>query len=445
MTWQRLIAVSILCCLGTTANVLAQSRPLRQTQHHAGTPAKTTQAQKEAAAKTLAAATAQATTAANAEAQAQEAAEQAQSEAQAAQAQAQATKAQAAQAHAQAEGAPPQTQAQAEQAAQTAQEHATQSQVLAVQAQVLAVQAHGVAQAAALAVAQAEAKAADQKTNSSKLCWLAPASWCYPPGDDDIKGVNDFYGMANNYTYLSQVKSIYNGASGATTVSADLASLNFLRGPQLVVGTNVQAGATTPANVSTGSAPTLAPTSAAQATQNMIFGGTFDAALLFPLIYHGMQDATSPGGVIFSMDAVGRGGVDIQNFKSGTSVTVANPPTHANVGLESYLQFNSANVAEATNDILGDAFVGGRYGYNYASHGYARDYGFGNRVSSGVGQLLIGVMLNKVATISISRGFGPSQVYIDSTSGSMLPTTVNHFKAWSFGLTYQTPSKATTP
>jgi hypothetical protein len=408
MTWQKLLSVSILCYLGgTTVNTLAQSRPLRLVEQQAAVPAKAQVAQ--------AAAQAQAAQAQAAQAQA------AQVQAQAAQVQAQAVQAQAQTSPERAQAAQLQTQAaQAVQAAAQLQTQATQAVQEAEQAQ-----------------AQA-AKAA--KTLSTPFCWLAPASHCYS-STDHIKGVNDFYGMANNYTYISQIKSIYNGASGATTVSADIASLNLPGGPQLIVGTNVQAGATIPTTVTTGSTPTLAPTSAAQATQNMIFGGTFDAAMLFPVIYQGIAKGSSPGGVVFSMDAIGRGGVDIQNFKSGTSTTVNNPPTHANIGLESYLQINSTNLADATNDILGDVFVGGRYGYNYASHGYARDYGFGNRVSSGVGQLVIGVMLSKIATISISRGFGPSQVYIDSTSTSMLPTRVNNFKAWSFGITYQAPAK----
>jgi hypothetical protein len=40
-----------------------------------------------------------------------------------------------------------------------------------------------------------------------------------------------------------------------------------------------------------------------------------------------------------------------------------------------------------------------------------------------------------VAKISLSRAFGPSQTYMDSTS--MIQTKVNNFKAWSFGITYQ--------
>jgi hypothetical protein len=452
MNWPKLLSVFILCCLGgTTVNTFAQTRPLRQTQHHAQaqTPAQTPEQVKAAAAAAQAKALQAQAEAAAAQAQAQAAQSAA---AQAAETQAQVTSAaQAAAVHAQAapqaEAAQAQEQAaQAqEQAAATAQTTATAvqaAQAAAVQAAAAqAVAAKAAAQAATTAAAAAAAAAAPVKQPDTFPCWAVPASHCYST-DDNIKGVNDFFGTADNYSFINQVKSIYNGASGTTTVSADIASLNFPLGLQLIFGTNVQAGVTTPATVTSGSTATLAPTSAAQAAQNMIYGGTFSTALLFPLIYHGLENASSPGGVVFSMDAIGKGGVDIQNFKSGTSTTVSNPPTHANLGIESYLQLNSANVADATNNILGDVFVGGSYGYNYASHGYARDYGFGKRVSSGVGQLVIGAMLTKIATITISRGFGPSQIYIDSTSTSVLPTRVNTFKAWSFGLTYQKPAQA---
>lgn len=87
-----------------------------------------------------------------------------------------------------------------------------------------------------------------------------------------------------------------------------------------------------------------------------------------------------------------------------------------------------------------NVFFGGNYGYNYASHGYAQDYGSGNRVSSGVGQVVIGAVLSNIRRVSISRGFGPSQVYVESAGTSSLPARLNNFKSWSFGLTYQSQS-----
>jgi hypothetical protein len=75
------------------------------------------------------------------------------------------------------------------------------------------------------------------------------------------------------------------------------------------------------------------------------------------------------------------------------------------------------------------------------SHDYARDYGFGNHVENGVGQVSFGILLNNVAKISVSRGFGPTQTYIDNTS--MATTTINNLKSWSIGITYQsTPPPA---
>ena len=76
-------------------------------------------------------------------------------------------------------------------------------------------------------------------------------------------------------------------------------------------------------------------------------------------------------------------------------------------------------------------------------YGYARDYGFGKRVNNDIGQVSLGILINGVAKISVSRAFGPSQTYIDSTT--MAQTTINNFKAWSFGIAYQSAAPATKP
>jgi hypothetical protein len=109
--------------------------------------------------------------------------------------------------------------------------------------------------------------------------------------------------------------------------------------------------------------------------------------------------------------------------------------------MEGYLQYNSINLAPnsapGSQNFAGSLFVGGSYGFSYISHGYARDYGFGNNIKNGMGQVSFGILINGVAKISASRAFGPSQTYIDSTT--MAQTTVNNFKAWSFGIAYQSP------
>src|SRR5260370_32029593 len=105
-------------------------------------------------------------------------------------------------------------------------------------------------------------------------------------GADDVKdqAINDFFGTAHKLSYFDQIKSIYNGASSSATVSADLASLNFTNGMQVNVGTNIQAGSTGVTAVSSGTIPTLSATSAGQATQNMLYGGTVFASALLPII-----------------------------------------------------------------------------------------------------------------------------------------------------------------
>jgi len=250
----------------------------------------------------------------------------------------------------------------------------------------------------------------------------------------------DFFNVDKSFSFINQVKSIYNGASSSATVSADIGTLTFDSGWQLNLGTNVQAGSLGTTVVSNGSTPTLSSTAAAQATQNMLYGGTITAAVVLPVSFYGPQ-ASDPGGLGFSLDLVGREGVDIQNFKTGTSTTVTAPPSHASAQIQGYLQYNSINLATGSKtDYAGSVFIGGSYGYSYTSHGYARDYGFGSDVNNGIGQVSAGVLLSGLAKIAVSRAFGPSQTYTDSTS--TVKTSANNFKAWSFGITYQSPPPA---
>jgi hypothetical protein len=262
-------------------------------------------------------------------------------------------------------------------------------------------------------------------------------------GSDDkakqINNLNNFFNTNGQLSFLNQVKAIYNAAAGSTNLSVDLATLNFLAGMQWTVTTNAQVGSSTPTTVVPGTVPTLSSTSAAQAAQNMLWGGTILTSMIYPVLATGGASLKSPGGWGVMLDIVGKGGVDIQNFKSSTNVNVSAPPTHASVGLEGYFVTNSVNVAPtgSSSNFAGALFAGFSYGYSYTSHGYARDYGFGNAVHNAMGQISAGILMNNVARITISRGFGPKQSYIDNTSGTPVARYVNNFKTWSFGITYQ--------
>lgn len=274
---------------------------------------------------------------------------------------------------------------------------------------------------------------------SGKNCWLFPTRYdCMNYGAGAAANINAFYGMAGPASFFDQIKSIYNGASGAATVSADLATLNFTSGMQVTAGTNVQAGPWSAATVSSGVMPTLGSTAAAQAAQNMLYGGTAFASALYPILAVGADRLGSAGGFGMVADGIARAGIDLQNFTAGSNVSVNSPPSHSSAQVEGYLQYNSTDLASDSSDFAGAIFLGGSYGYSYTSHDYAREYGFGDQVSNGLGQISAGILINGVARITVSRAFGPSQTYIDSAT--TLRTTVNNFKAWSVGITYQAPA-----
>ncbi|MGA9041566.1 MAG: hypothetical protein WB421_13605, partial [Terriglobales bacterium] len=273
-----------------------------------------------------------------------------------------------------------------------------------------------------------------EETPKKMPSWLFPATHF----GDDTKSLNAFFNSGQAVSPLTQVSSVYNGASSSATVSANLVSMIFRSGWQGLVMTNIQAGSAATTTTTTQAVPpTLSATAAAQAAQNMLYGGTLAFAADFPLIFYGPHVGDA-GGFGIEVDAVGREGIDIQNFASGTSTSVTSPPSHFASNLEGYMLYNAINQpANSTTGFSGSLFLGGSYGYDYTSHGYAREYGFYDRVHNDLGQVSAGILITGVAKIAVSRAFGPSQTYIDSATGVVVPNPVNNFKAWSIGITYQ--------
>jgi len=252
--------------------------------------------------------------------------------------------------------------------------------------------------------------------------------------------VNCFYSTNSLFSYFNQFQSVYNAASGATTLNANLGTLNFANGMQLTVGTNPQVGtpssnsgtsaSTTPAAV----VPTLSATAVAQAAQNVQNGSTVVAFDLFPLI-------ARQANPLFYLSTVLREGADLQKFNN-TSITSTNPSTHTFVGLQSYLQYNSSNDAANSSGPAGQIFVGGSYGYNLMNHTYSVQNGFGGKINTQLAQVSAGILFSGGVKIAAYRGFGPSQKYIDSTSTAQ--KTANNFQTWSIAIAYQSSGSGKT-
>jgi hypothetical protein len=138
----------------------------------------------------------------------------------------------------------------------------------------------------------AKGKASDASTFSVTTTRISCLLFPTRPGCVDFDpgknaNINAFYQTNGSLSFFNQVKSIYNGASGSATVSADLATLNFSNGWQVVVATNLQAGPSGTTTVSSGTVPTLSANGAGQATQNMLYGGTVLAREIYPFVATG--------------------------------------------------------------------------------------------------------------------------------------------------------------
>ena len=272
-------------------------------------------------------------------------------------------------------------------------------------------------------------------------CTVFPvlAKECVGYGVAKNVNVNTFWGTSSGFVFFNQIKSIYNGASNSATVSADIGTLNFPFGMQLNIGSNIQAGSAPATAVSTGTVPTLSPSAAAQAAQNMLYGGTIVASGAYPVLAVGGNRINSPGSWGGMLDFAMREGVDVQSFKSGTSVGLTSPSSHSSWQLEGYAQVNSTNLPTVGGGTFAGAlFIGGSYGYSYTSHQYIRNYGIASP-NNALGQVSAGVMLNGIAKLAFSKAFGPSQTFFDGTitPTPSQPTTVNNFRTWSFELSYQ--------
>lgn len=277
-------------------------------------------------------------------------------------------------------------------------------------------------------------------------CALLPVGFqeCVGSGVARNANINTFWQTNGSFVFFNQVKSIFNQASNSATVSADIGTLNFPIGMQLNIGTNIQAGSTPTTPVSTGSVPTLSPAGAAQAAQNMLYGGTIFASAAYPILAVGGNRINSPGGWGGMLDVSALEGVDVQSFTAGTSASATSPSTHTNLQLEGYLQMNSTNLPTlGGGTFAGALFAGGSYGYSYTSQAYIRDYGIKNS-SNRLGVVSGGILLNGIAKLAFSKAFGPSQTYYDGTvtQTPTMATTVNNFKVWSFQLAYQSPAPA---
>lgn len=279
--------------------------------------------------------------------------------------------------------------------------------------------------------------------SGSESCIFFPVASgkCVGSGIAKNANINTFWGTNGGFVFFNQINSIYNGASNSETVSADIGTLNFPFGMQMNIGSNVQAGASPTVAVSTGTVPTLAPSAAAQAAQNMLYGGTIFASGAYPLLAVGGNRINNPGSWGGMLDVTAREGIDIQSFKAGTSTGLTSPSSHSSAQVEGYFQVNSTNLAIGGSTFAGALFIGGSYGYTYTSHSYIRDYGIRSPQNS-VGQISGGVILNGIAKLAFSRAFGPSQTYFDGTATPTpsTPTTINNFKTLSFELSYQSPA-----
>lgn len=267
--------------------------------------------------------------------------------------------------------------------------------------------------------------------------------------------IDQYYQTAQSLSYFNQIQTSYNALSASTNLGANIASYNFNNGMQLGLNFSAIAGSSncsssgsnstsTTCSSSTGTQntpPTLTTAAAAQAAQNLLSSGNVAASVLYPVFSFG--DLSTDRWALKG-NFVAREGVDLQSFTIGTSTSATNPNTHFNSWLEANWQYD-ADPSSPGSTSAATIFVRGMYGLNYLSSGYAREYGFMSTkdVLNKQGPIAIasvGIMVHGQYTISVSKGFGPAQYYIDSTKGNTSPTVYNNFRTLSFGITYQQKS-----
>jgi hypothetical protein len=249
---------------------------------------------------------------------------------------------------------------------------------------------------------------------------------------------------------LTQFNTVYNATANSATVGADIATLDFIPGIELAASTNIQTDAGTssknstnstsgslrrlrPLPFATGSAasagPTLSASQAAQAAQNLANGGNFYLHAIYPIFYSN----PGPSDIIYLMGVLrARDGVDIPNF-AGTNTVTTDPVNHFSTFTEWKLTVNAITPSNGKNS-AGSVFIDGAIGYDYTSHTFSDQNGFGNRSQFLLGQLSGGVIATGNISVGFQRNFGPAQTYIDSTTN--VTTTQNQFRAWSLSLIY---------
>lgn len=255
-------------------------------------------------------------------------------------------------------------------------------------------------------------------------------------GEQKEAVINCYYQTNSQLAFFTQIRSIYNAMSTSTTVAANIGSYNFNNGMQLSLGTNIQAGPAGPSNKAVaGPIPTLTATGSAQAAQNLFYGGNLYIYDEFPVLIK--KDSGSIRWH-FLYDILAREGVDIQNF-NGTTTTATSPTTHFNLSNEMYWQYDADPQDSPTPPLA--VFLGGQYGYAYTAVRYAQQYGFLNKSNAQVGAISLGLIVTGQFDVTVLRQFGPSQKFIDSSTGAV--GVVNNFKSWSFGIQYQTKGIST--
>lgn len=212
-------------------------------------------------------------------------------------------------------------------------------------------------------------------------------------------GVTCFFGSTGPVAYVNQVQFLYGFGNSSSSVSADIASLQFDGGFQVSLGSTVTGAAPTSSGQSTQNGQATVP----QAVQQIENGGDFYLKGVWPLAFAVRRKENGDPNLTGLVAFVPRLGFNVPGVSAQTTLTES---TEHNwyVPIEMYGQYDAIG---GTGLFYGDV----RSGYQYVQPEFAAAAGLGGKSNFLLTQIAGGIQFNGLIRIGFQKFFGPAQLF----------------------------------